>query len=190
MGQIEKILIGTILICGIAFSILRLFEVDWLIALFVLTNGGMIALLTYYLFKTDFSFISIIIITLIVYVIGHIFTLFHLTGDKLLITVGVLGSGLFALTVIWTKFKAQIQKQNDGLYYLVGGAILIQSILYLNLTTDSGRYGELMNYVLVGLIGTLKLKDIEFKYGIDKLLNIYFLYGLTFIIWDTTKLIK
>jgi hypothetical protein len=99
-------------------------------------------------------------------------------------------TGLFAVTVIWTKFKGQGQKQSDGLYYLVGGAILIQSLLYLNITADSGRYGELINYVLVGLIGTIKLKDIEFKYSIDKLLNIYFLYGLTFIIWDTTKLIK
>lgn len=185
---IEKILIGVILIFGIAFSALRLFEFDWLIALFLLTNGGMIALLTYYLFKVDFSLISIIIIALIIYVIGHIFTLFHLTGDKLLVTIGVIGSGLFAITIIWTKMKEQ--GKNAGLYYLIGGAILIQSILYLNLTTDSGRYGELMNYVLVGLIGTIKLKDIEFKYAIDKLLNIYFLYGLTFVIWDTTRLIE
>lgn len=188
MGQIEKILIGTILIFGTAFGVLRLFEFDWLIALFLLTNGGVIALLTYYLFKVDFSFISIIIIALIIYVIGYIFTLFHLTGDKLLVTIGVIGSGLFAITIIWTKIKEK--KQNDGLYYLISGAILIQSILYLNLTPNSGRYGELINYVLVGLIGTIKLKDIEFKYGIDKLLNIYFLFGLTFVIWDTTKLIK
>jgi hypothetical protein len=185
MGQVEKILIGTILIFGIAFSILRLFEFDWLIALFLLTNGGLIALLTYYLFKVEFSFISIIIITLIIYGIGHIFTLFHLAGDKFMVTIGVIGSGLFAITIIWTKIKDQ--GQNAGLYYLIGGTLLIQSILYLNLTIDSGRYGELLNYVLVGLIGTIKLKDIEYKYGIDKLLNIYFLYSLTFVIWDTTK---
>lgn len=190
MGQIEKILIGTILFFGIAFSILRLFDSDWLIAMFLLANGGVIVLLIYYLFKVDRSFISIIIIAWIIYVIGHTFTLFHLTGDRLLVGIGVIGSGLFAITIIWTRIRAREHGQNKELYYLIGGAILIQSLLYLNLTSDSGRYGELMNYVLVGLIGTIKLKDIEFKYGIDKLLNIYFLYGLTFIIWDTTRLIK
>lgn len=188
MSRIEKILIATILISGIAFSILRLFDVDWLITLFLLTNGGVIALLIYYLFKIKFSFISFVVIALVVYIIGHTFTLYHLTGDQLLVTIGVIGSGLFAVSIIWTKIREK--RQNAGLYFLIGGAIFIQAILYLNLTTDSGRYGELMNYALVGLIGTTKLKEIEFKYDIDKLLNVYLLMSLTFIIWDTTNLIK
>ena len=189
MDRIEKILIGTILTLGIAYSIFRLFGTDWLITLFLSTNGAVIVLLTYYLFKVKLSIISVAIITWIVYIVGHTFTLFHLTGDRLLVMIGLIGSGLFAIIIIWTK--ANGPKLNDGLYYyLIGGAILIQSLLYFNLTSDSGRYGELMNYVLVGLIGTIKLKDIKFNTSIDKLLNIYLLFGLTFVIWDTTNLMR
>jgi hypothetical protein len=41
-----------------------------------------------------------------------------------------------------------------------------------------GFYGGLLTYLIVGAIGTIKLKELKAEIGIDKLLNIFLLQGV------------
>jgi hypothetical protein len=183
LTKTEKFLLGTLIVSGIGLEIAQrqtsyaAYLVLPFILIFFVTNW---TLLGYYLVKSKLSIFTLVISVWFIQWIGSIFKILHLSGADEMLWFGNFAHIIFALTIFW--IAKSMNPKPDIFYYVIAGAILVQSILLITGIEQLKYNGELLNYLIVGSIGTVKIKNVSIRQEVDRLLNIYLITSILFIV--------
>jgi hypothetical protein len=184
MSTFEKALIYSILLFGIGFKIFGLLNFRNFYLATPLAILSLLILLIYYLVRTKLSVWTIVFISIIIHTIGAVFKILHWMGAAELQLVGVTGSIIFSIAILWTfKFTAE---RFDTLYYYVALLIFLQALLLVISVFGKPMdvYANFLTYPIVGIIGTIKLNNLQEKFGVDKLLNVFLIQGVLIVFHD------
>ena len=184
MSVTEKVLIAAILLFGLS----GLMHFGGVFPFFLLTNLSVVFLCIHYITKTRVSIWTVVLVLIIVRTVGFVFQVLHLTGAAILQLIGLTGSVMFAFSILWTG-KNPVNRLNS-IYYLGSIFILLQSLFFMSSDQNMVFYGGLLTYLIVGVIGTIKLRELKAEIGIDKLLNIFLLQGVLTIFHVTINIIR
>jgi hypothetical protein len=188
MTKIEQILFGLTVSGGIGVALSAIIYWDTIMIFFWLTNLSLITLMIYYIAIIDKSFWTVVIALMILRTIGYVFSVLHLTGGYVIELIGLSGIFILSTSIILTY---RHQFSSDFKYYIFfAGLIFVQGLLYLHPDHNVTFAGRLMNILIVGIIGTIKLKNIRSTLGLDKILNLFLAQGLITIFFDTIGLLK
>lgn len=188
MKKVEQILFVLAVIGGIGVALSALIYWDTIMIFFWLTNISLITLMIYYIAILDKSLWTVVITLMITRTIGYVFTVLHLTGGYVIELIGLSGVFILSTSIILTYRR---QFSSDFKYYILfAGLIFVQGLLYLHPDHNVIFVGRLMNFLVVGIIGIIKLKDIRSTLGLDKILNVFLAQGLITISYDTIRLLK
>lgn len=188
MTKIEQILFGIAIISGLGVALSGLIYWDTIMTFFWLTNISLTALMIYYIATLDKSIWTIVITLMILRTIGYVFSVLHLNGGYIIELIGLSGLFILSISIILTY---RHQFNSDFKYYILfAGLIFVQGLLYLQTDHKMVFAGKLINFLIVGIIGTIKLKDIRSTLGLDKILNLFLAQGLITITFDTIGLLK
>ena len=129
MSVTEKLLISAILLFGMGGKLFGLMDFGGVFTFFLLTNLSVVFLSIYYITKTGVSIWTVVLVLIIVRIVGYIFEVLHWTGDYILQLIGLAGSVMFALSILWTG-KSPANRLNS-IYYLGSIFILLQSLFLI-----------------------------------------------------------
>jgi hypothetical protein len=104
----------------------------------------------------------------------------------------MIGTLLFSILLIRATFFASMQNEKP-FYYAAGFILLLQAGLSITDVTSvvlNKDFTDYFTYVLVAVIGTIKLRKLNLQFEIDKLLNVYLIYGIMFVLWEADSWLR
>jgi hypothetical protein len=120
-------------------------------------------------------------------VLGSFFKILHLAGADQLLIVGLAGTILGAVLLVWKSFR---NRQNQlVLNKLIAGAmILLQIGIAIFLPEQSAKTG-LLNYPVTAFIGTVLINKQYEHQGEKGVLILFMLQGILYIAIDIARLL-
>ena len=139
----------------------------------------LIALVVYYMLTTKPSPVFLAFALIIIGLVAH--SLRHTVGMSMYVA-----SIVFGIIVLIKLFR---EKNKSLFYYGAALALILQGILFLLPDTRSTYYALIMNYFILGMIGTIKMNEMKLNDAIDKGLTFYLVAALIPVIDSTLRLV-
>jgi len=143
----------------------------------------------YFIFKMKFQPIlyALAILLNIVMIAGVVMSVWHMPVGSEMMKVGMAGFVLGGVLFIWKGLK----NNTGGIlkYHLILGVIILVQLALVQFGPEKFlRLEMLLNYPLVGVAGTIILKEDYVHEGEKNLLIVYAFSGLIFIVNDVLQL--
>lgn len=191
--KIENALIGLSVICGLntIFGIApegyRVME--------IIGKCSLILLCLLYLAKLKYSPYSLSIVLLAYYVIVTLFPWINIKTESWMYHIGASGFIVYALLQLRELFiNKTFYRNNNIFFYALILGLIAQVCLRIvpDLTGTYTHYANLVNYLIVGMIGTIRMvpdKEPNYKPGIIEGMNIIGIIALVDLLKTASKLV-
>ncbi|MCF8297243.1 MAG: hypothetical protein K9J13_06845 [Saprospiraceae bacterium] len=186
---VEKVLIALSILSAIALSILSVFEVSGRIILVGFVFIPFIVLLFLYVIQIKFSVYTFFLLLLLTEILGLVFKIQHFPGAGPMMIVGLFVNFLLALFFIWSAVKMK-DKLNPIYFYIIAAILILKNSVILIPIMENFDDNYVLIYMLVAVIGTIKLQKLKVNPGIDKILNIILIHEILIVIFTTSFLFK
>jgi hypothetical protein len=193
MSKIEKYIILLVLlsaICGIALNITGHIIEDnlkhhWA---FIISYFSLIGLNLYYFIKFKHLINKLIFFLLAITTYSHISKIMHWTGTGIFVILGWISSIIIAGLLLKQCLDSIKSSRNIVIYFFIISLILIaQLILHF---TAYHFIGAKLNYVLIAIILTMKLKIIKINPNLGKMMNVLLLLAIYQLVRDVLQFLK
>jgi len=189
MKTTENLLIGLILLCGIAVKLFGVLDMPGASNFYFATVIGMTILPLFYAVQNKFSIYTIVLILLAIESLGEIFYVQHWQGQGIVTTVGLSGTVLFPIILLFTSLRQWTLEKNRYLLF-IAIILLLQIALVMTWAERLDNYRSITFYVLFAVIATLKLNKVQVRNELSNILTYYLIGATLFLIRDIFRLVS
>jgi len=175
-----------VLILSIALTVLSLVvSVELRNSTLLVLYGVMIGYSIYSLFTTKVNINSIPLLGISISFIGKIMITTGVTGVGITLITGMIFQ-LFILVILYNHLKTN--KFSDDIYFLGGFIIVLLQLIFTPFVILEQLHPEkidYLNYVVVGMFGTILINNVSYGKQMNTLINLYFIQSLIFVITNS-----
>ena len=120
-------------------------------------------------------------------IVGSLFKIMHLAGADELLMVGLMGTILGAILLVWRSFR---NHQNHFiLNKLIAGAMILLQLAIAIFWPDQSEKSGLLNYPITALVATVVINEQFDHQGEKGLLLLFMVQGFVYIVIDILRLL-
>ena len=189
MKRTEYLLIGLIIVFGISRELFGMLEIPGASYLFFAAVTGMIVLALFYAVQGKVSIYTIVLILLAFENLGDIFLLQDWPAQLVIKTIGLGGTVLFPIVLLFASFKDWTQEKSRYLLF-IAIVLLVQIALVMSWGERLDTFRSITFYVLFAVITTLKLNKVQLRNDLANVLTFYLVGAALFLIHDISQLVN